>query len=99
MGHGTVLITPNLRRHTRKKIRAHYAGLVKQIDYEMGQILDALREKELLDNTIIIFSSDHGDYLGDHDFIGKGTFFESSIHVPLIGSPAADSTNQRHAQI
>ena len=50
----------------------------------MGQILDALREKELLDNTIIIFSSDHGDYLGDHDFIGKGTFFESSIHVPLI---------------
>ena len=68
----------------KKKIRAHYAGLVKQIDYEMGQILDALREKELLDNTIIIFSSDHGDYLGDHDFIGKGTFFESSIHVPLL---------------
>ncbi len=68
----------------KKKIRAHYAGLVKQIDYEMGQILDALREQELLDNTIIIFSSDHGDYLGDHDFIGKGTFFESSIHVPLM---------------
>ena len=68
----------------KKKIRAHYAALVKQIDYEVGQILDALREKELMDNTIIIFSSDHGDYLGDHNLIGKGTFFESSIKVPLL---------------
>ncbi|MFO7916980.1 MAG: sulfatase-like hydrolase/transferase [Anaerolineae bacterium] len=77
----------------KKRIRAHYAGLVKQIDYEMGQILDALREKDLLDNTIIIFSSDHGDYLGDHDLIGKGTFFEASCHVPLlVYLPWADGT-------
>ena len=41
-----------------------------------------------MDNTIIIFASDHGDYLGDHNFIGKGTFFEGSIHVPLIVRPA-----------
>ncbi|MCZ6680747.1 MAG: sulfatase-like hydrolase/transferase [Candidatus Poribacteria bacterium] len=68
----------------KKKIRAHYAALVKQIDYEVGQILDALREKKLMDNTIIVFSSDHGDYLGDHNLIGKGTFFESSIKVPLL---------------
>ena len=68
----------------KKKIRAHYAGLVKQIDYEVGQILNALRQNKLLDNTIIIFSSDHGDYLGDHNLIGKGTFFESGIHVPLL---------------
>lgn len=68
----------------KKKIRAHYAALVKQIDYEIGQLLDTLRERDLLDNTIIIFTSDHGDYLGDHNLIGKGTFFESSIHVPMI---------------
>ena len=68
----------------KKKIRAHYAALVKQIDYEVGQILAALRQKNLLDNTLIIFASDHGDYLGDHNLIGKGTFFETSIHVPLI---------------
>lgn len=68
----------------KKKIRAHYAALVKQIDYEVGQILDALRERSLLDNTMIIFASDHGDHLGDHNLIGKGDFFESSIHVPLI---------------
>ena len=66
------------------KIRAHYAALVTQIDHEVGQILEVLRRKGLLENTILIFSSDHGDYLGDHNLIGKGTFYESSIHVPLI---------------
>ena len=68
----------------KKKIRAHYAGLVRQIDEQVGDILNALREKSLLDNTIIIFSSDHGDYLGDHNLIGKGQFFESSFHVPML---------------
>ncbi len=68
----------------KQKIRAHYAALVKQIDYEVGQILDTLRQRGLLENTVIIFASDHGDYLGDHDLIGKGTFYEGSIHVPLI---------------
>jgi arylsulfatase A-like enzyme len=68
----------------KRKVRAHYAALVKQIDYEVGQILDTLAEIGQLDNTIIIFGSDHGDYLGDHDLIGKGTFYEASIHVPLL---------------
>ena len=68
----------------KKKIRAHYAGLVKQIDDEVGKILETLRDEGLLDNTIIIFASDHGDYLGDHSLIGKGSFYESSTHVPLI---------------
>ena len=80
----------------KKKIRAHYAGLVKQIDYEVGQILDALREKGLLDNTVIIFSSDHGDYLGDHNLIGKGQFYESSFHVPmLVHLPWAEGSTTR----
>ena len=68
----------------KKKLRAHYAALVKQIDQKVGDILAALEEKGLMDNTVIIFSSDHGDYLGDHGLIGKGTFYEGSIHVPMI---------------
>ncbi|NJN83522.1 MAG: sulfatase-like hydrolase/transferase [Caldilineaceae bacterium] len=68
----------------KQKIRAHYAASVQQIDYEIGQILDTLEEQGVLENTIIIFASDHGDYLGDHNLIGKGTFFEGSIHVPLM---------------
>lgn len=73
-------------REHQLKIRAHYAALVKQIDQKVGHILDALQERGLLDNTIIIFGSDHGDYLGDHNLIGKGQYFESSFHVPLIVS-------------
>jgi arylsulfatase A-like enzyme len=68
------------------KIRAHYAALVSQIDYEVGKIIEALSRQELLERTIIVFASDHGDYLGDHNLIGKGSFFESSIHVPLLVS-------------
>ena len=80
-------------RAQKLKIRAHYAGSVKQIDEQIGEIWDALAERNLLDNTIIIFASDHGDYLGDHNLIGKGQFFESSFHVPLIVTlPGAANT-------
>ncbi|MEX0926926.1 MAG: sulfatase-like hydrolase/transferase [Dehalococcoidia bacterium] len=68
----------------KRTMRKHYAALVKQIDYEVGQVLDALREKGILDNTIVILASDHGDYLGDHNLIGKASFYESSIRVPLL---------------
>ncbi len=68
----------------KKRVRAHYAALVKQIDYEVGQILEALQRAGLADNTVIIFSSDHGDYLGDHNLAGKGSFFQASWHVPLL---------------
>jgi len=68
----------------KKKIRAHYAALVKQIDDEVGQILTALQRSGKADNTVIIFSSDHGDHLGDHNLIGKGDFYQASIHVPLL---------------
>jgi arylsulfatase A-like enzyme len=64
--------------------RAYYAALVKQIDQEVGNILEALREKGVLHNTVLIFSSDHGDYLGDHDLTGKGSFYEPATRVPLL---------------
>ena len=76
----------------KKKVRAHYAALVKQIDFEVGAILDALKETGQLENTIVIFASDHGDHLGDHNLIGKGDFYQSSIKVPLlVRLPAATS--------
>ena len=77
----------------KHKIRAHYAALVAQIDHEVGRILDALEARDMLDNTVLIFSSDHGDYLGDHNLIGKGHFFEASTHVPLlVRSPSGHLT-------
>ncbi|MGC9347216.1 MAG: sulfatase family protein [Anaerolineae bacterium] len=76
-----------------QKVRTHYCGLVQQIDYEVGQILETLEDQGLLENTIIIFSADHGDYLGDHGMMGKGTYFETSVHVPMIVRlPGGDRT-------
>jgi arylsulfatase A-like enzyme len=68
----------------KRKVRKHYSGLVRQIDHEVGEILDALREQGLLENTVVLLASDHGDYLGDHNLIGKASFFESAIRVPLL---------------
>jgi arylsulfatase A-like enzyme len=68
----------------KQKVRAHYAASTQQIDVEIGRIMATLAEQGLLDNTIVIFTSDHGDYLGDHGFIGKGLYYESAIHIPLI---------------
>lgn len=64
--------------------RAYYTGLVKQIDIEVGRIVAALEARGVLDNTIIIFSSDHGDYLGDHGLSGKASFYEGACHVPML---------------
>ncbi len=66
------------------RVRAHYAALVREIDAEVGKIVAALAERGLLKRTVIILASDHGDYLGDHGLIGKGTFYDASCHVPLI---------------
>ncbi len=68
----------------KRKIRAHYAALVMQIDQEVGRILDTLEAEGLRENTVVVFASDHGDYLGDHGLIGKGSFYEASTHIPLI---------------
>ena len=67
-----------------KDARAHYAGLVKQIDHEVGEILDTLRRNQLLDSTVIVFSTDHGDHIGDHGIDGKATFYEASAHIPML---------------
>ena len=58
-------MTKFTQQHARTN-RACYAGLVKQIDHEVGTILDALRRRNILENTVVIFTSDHGDLLGDH---------------------------------
>jgi arylsulfatase A-like enzyme len=69
-----------------RDVRAHYAGLVKQIDHEVGEIIDTLRRNGLLENTAIVLATDHGDHLGDHGIEGKATFYESAAHIPLLVS-------------
>lgn len=68
--------------------RAYYA-CITQIDYNLGLLFARMRELELLENTWIIFTSDHGDMLGDHQMGAKSTFFEGSSHIPLLIKPPA----------
>ena len=59
-------------------------GLIKQVDDHLGRILDKLKSMDLLDSTLIIFTSDHGDYLGDHWLGEKDLFHEPSVRIPMI---------------
>jgi choline-sulfatase len=72
------------RPHAIKEVRANYCGKVTLIDDWVGRILDAYRRKGWLENTVVIFASDHGDMLGDLNRISKSMFFESSVRVPMI---------------
>lgn len=66
-------------------IRAAYWALCDHIDYEVGRVIQALRETGQLDNTLIVFTSDHGEMLGDHGFYFQGAYFyPEMIRVPLI---------------
>lgn len=66
------------------RVRAHYAGLVHEVDAAVGRVLEALRARGWEKQALVVFSSDHGDFLGDHGLIGKGLFLESALRVPLI---------------
>ena len=68
----------------RDRVIPAYMGLIKQIDDHLGRVFDKLRSMELMDSTLIIFTSDHGDYLGDHWLGEKDLFHEPSVRIPLI---------------
>ena len=72
-----------------------YMGLIKQIDDQMGILFGYLEETGQMDNTMIVITSDHGDYMGDHWLGEKDLFHNPSVKVPLIiydPSPEADAT-------
>ncbi len=61
-----------------------YMGLVKQVDDHIGRLMVFLEEHQLFDNTMIVFTADHGDYLGDHWLGEKDLFHNPSVKVPMI---------------
>lgn len=83
--------SPEQIRETR---RAYYA-LVTHIDYQLGKLFARLRELNLLDSTHIVFTSDHGEMLGDHHMGAKSVFLEPSAHVPLLWRPANEYASLR----
>lgn len=67
-----------------KRMRANYAGNVSLIDDQIGTILDTIAARGELDNTAIVFSSDHGEMNGDYGTIYKSNFLDGAVRVPLI---------------
>jgi len=66
-------------------VKANYYAMVSLVDDEVGRILAALESEGLIDNTVVIFTSDHGEMLGDHQLMLKGPFlYDCAIKVPLI---------------
>jgi len=63
---------------------SNYYGLVREIDDWVGKILDKLDELGLSENTLVIFTSDHGEMLGAHGMREKNVFYEESAHIPLM---------------
>jgi arylsulfatase A-like enzyme len=72
------------RDEIRDKVLTAYMGLIKQCDDQMGVLFDWLEETGRMDDTMIVITSDHGDFLGDH-WLGEKTFFQdASVKVPMI---------------
>jgi len=91
---GVVATTSTLEEARLRTIPA-YMGLIKQCDDQLGRLLEYLRESGRINDTMIVLTSDHGDYLGDHHLGEKGLFHDCSVKVPLIimdPDPAADAT-------
>ncbi|MCL2528529.1 MAG: sulfatase-like hydrolase/transferase [Defluviitaleaceae bacterium] len=65
-------------------VRQNYASMINNIDKNIGKILAAIEARGDLENTIIIYSSDHGEMLGDHNMYGKSKPNQAAIHVPLV---------------
>ena len=83
------------RDEVRDTVMPPYMGLIKQIDDHLGRLFAELEAMGRMDDTMIVLTSDHGDYLGDHWLGEKELFHEPSVRIPLIvydPDPAADAT-------
>jgi arylsulfatase len=69
---------------THVRIRQNYSAMVENIDRWLGIYLERLKKRGELENTLIVWSSDHGEMLGDHDMWGKSKPFQPSVGVPLV---------------
>lgn len=79
-----VAATTFSKEEARKTVIPAYMGLVKQIDDQLGELFAFMEDRDLMANTMIVFTSDHGDYLGDHWMGDKDFFHDAAVKVPLI---------------
>jgi arylsulfatase A-like enzyme len=74
-----------LTREELARMTAGYYGMVAQLDHGIGRVLDVLDERGIADDTLVIMTTDHGEFLGEHQLIFKGPFgYDSLLRVPLV---------------
>jgi arylsulfatase A-like enzyme len=67
-----------------RQMRATYFAMLSEVDAQIGRLMDYLKQAGAYDDTMIIFTSDHGSHLGDHWMLSKYTYFDQTFHIPLI---------------
>jgi len=99
--HQRVRDTFNLAGFTEaqvRKARAAYYGLVTYLDDKIGRLMAALRETGQYENTVVVYTSDHGEFAGDHGLWWKNDFYEQASRIPIIfSSPGRLPEGQRVA--
>lgn len=83
------------------EVKAAYYGMITLIDDNIGRVLDALEKKGILGDTMLLFTSDHGELMGDHGLLFKGPFhYDSLIKAPMIVSwPGVIPRGSRYSQV
>ncbi len=79
-------------------MRTAYYGMISEIDTHLGQVIDYLKATGQYDKTLIVFTCDHGEQLGDHHLLGKLGYFDESFRIPLVirdPSPEANGSRGR----
>ena len=87
--HGSLLDDPDTQRGfiplaELQAMRRSYAAAISQVDEQIGRILAAVQKRGEMENTLVLFTSDHGDMMGDHLLYRKTYPYEGSVHVPMI---------------
>ena len=87
------------RDECRETVIPAYMGLISELDDHIGRLMAFLGESEQLENTIVVLTSDHGDYLGDHWLGEKELFYDAAARIPMIiADPDASADGTRGTQ-
>jgi arylsulfatase A-like enzyme len=92
-------IASKLDKKRFDKVIDAYLGLITEFDHSLGLLLDSLEDNGLAKNTVIIFTADHGDMMGDFGLLFKNKMYESSVKVPFIISHPEHAGGKRTASL
>lgn len=82
-----------------RQIKATYYAMIAEVDSQVGRLINYLKETGAYENTMIVFTSDHGESLGDHWAHAKYTYFDEAFHIPLIVRDPSPASNQTRGSI